>query len=149
MISAVFDTNVMLQGILSTEGPAGACIQLLSDDRFQLITTDAIIVEIRSVITRPKLVTKYVELRGEQPARVLKEISEKALLVEHPRQIFHLDRDVSDEIFLNLAIETGADFLVSRDRDLLDLRDDPKFSSQFSRLKIVSPVGFLEAVRTK
>jgi len=31
--------------------------------------------------------------------------------------------------------------------DLLDLRSDAEFSSQFPNLKIVTPVGFLEMVR--
>ena len=147
MISSVFDTNVILQGILSMDGPAGACIQLLSDDRFQLITTDAILVEVRSVITRPKLVNKYSVLRGEQPTRVLDKICKKAMLASHPQQIFRLDRDPADEVFVNLALENAAEFLVTRDRDLLDLMDDSAFCSKFPGLKIVTPVGFLEVVR--
>ncbi|MGH9948380.1 MAG: putative toxin-antitoxin system toxin component, PIN family [Pyrinomonadaceae bacterium] len=147
MISAVFDTNVMLQGILSTEGPAGACIDMLSEDKFRLVTSEAIIDEIRSVINRPKLIAKYSALRGEQPIRVFNKICSKAILVEHPEQKFRLDRDPSDEIFINLAITTGAEFIVSRDRDLLDLMDDSEFCNKFPKLRIVTPVGFLEIVR--
>jgi putative PIN family toxin of toxin-antitoxin system len=147
MITAVFDTNVILQGILRSGGPAGACIQLLSEDRFRLITSEATILEIQAVIARPKLMRKNSQLRGSAPNQVLRKIYEKAVIVESPSKIFTFARDPSDEIFLNLALENRADYLVSRDGDLLDLMQDPEFSSVYPELKIVTPVGFLEVVR--
>ncbi len=72
----------------------------------------------------------------------------KAEIVDSPNQSFKLDRDVADEIFINLAIDHVANYLVSRDRDLLDLMDDAEFCGRFPDLKIVTPVGFLEVVRS-
>ena len=40
-----------------------------------------------------------------------------------------------------------ADYIVTRDNDLLDLMKDSDFVSQFPALNIVTPVGFLEIVR--
>ena len=78
---------------------------------------------------------------------MIEKIYSKAIVAENPTKIFSFQRDPTDEIFINLALANHADYLVSRDRDLLDLRDDSAFSSQFPDLKIVSPVGFLEIVR--
>ncbi len=147
MITAVFDTNVILQGILSASGPAGTCIDLLSDDRFRLITSEAAIFEIQSVVTRPKLIRKNPQLLGSKPQLVFSKIREKAVIVNPPLPVYTFTRDPSDEIFLNIAIENRADYLVSRDLDLLDLMDDSDFVTKFPELSIVSPVGFLEAVR--
>ncbi len=149
MRSAVFDSNIILQGILSPNGPAGACIQLLSETRFKLVATQATLLEIQSVVTRPKLVAKYQQLRGERPESVLSKIRENAIIVDEPKRVFRFERDPADEVFINLALEANADYLVSRDYDLLDLRYDSAFISSFPDLKIVSPFEFLQAVRTK
>ena len=69
-------------------------------------------------------------------------------MTHEPTRSHLLPRDPDDEVFLNLAIQSDAEFLVTRDRDLLDLMDDSEFCSQFPHLRIVAPVGFLEAVRS-
>lgn len=66
-------------------------------------------------------------------------------------QHFSYSRDPDDEPYLNLAIEVKADYLVSRDNDLLDLMDWNKeagreFQKQFRLLKIVSPQEFLQVM---
>ena len=63
--------------------------------------------------------------------------------------MFQLARDKDDAKFVDLAVTTGASYIVTRDRDLLDLRSDSAFSSQFPDLQIVTPVGFMEIVRAK
>ncbi len=62
-------------------------------------------------------------------------------------------RDPNDAPYLNLAIETKAVFLVSRDNDLLDLMTDytdesKDFRRRFRKIKIVDPVKFLQIMET-
>ena len=63
--------------------------------------------------------------------------------------MFTLDRDPKDEIYVNLAIEAGASYLVSRDKDLLDLMNDPDFRSRFPGLTILDPVAFLKELSAR
>lgn len=147
MIFAVFDTNIFLQGILSEGGPADACLRLVFNGSIRLILTDAILSEVENVVTRPALVQKYSQLRSERPKQLIEKTYSKAIVVEYPKRTFVFERDPADEIFINLALENNADYLVSRDRDLLDLRSDSAFSSQFPNLKIVNPIEFLKIVR--
>lgn len=56
-------------------------------------------------------------------------------------------------MYLNLAVAAGARYLVTRDRDLLDLMSEPPdegrtLRERFPNLVILDPVTFLEAVRT-
>ncbi len=65
---------------------------------------------------------------------------------------FRFERDPKDEIFVNLAIAADADFIVSRDKDLLELMtthtDEAKeFRQRFRHLKIVDPVEFLQIIQ--
>ena len=53
-------------------------------------------------------------------------------------------RDPDDEPVLNLAIHVRADYLVVRDKDLLELATDRDFRLLYSFLKIVTPAAFLQ-----
>jgi predicted nucleic acid-binding protein len=55
-------------------------------------------------------------------------------------------RDPDDEPYRNLAIASGASFLVTRDKDLLDLMDDATFVSEYPSLEIVNPVELLRSL---
>ena len=63
-----------------------------------------------------------------------------------------LAADASDSHYVNLALETGARLVVSRDRDLLRLMDvgrpeGREFRSLFPNLEIVDPPGMLRLVQ--
>jgi predicted nucleic acid-binding protein len=49
--------------------------------------------------------------------------------------------------YLNLAIASNAAYLVTRDKDLLDLTQEAAFVARFPQLRIVEPVTFLSAMR--
>ncbi len=78
---------------------------------------------------------------------MLRSAAAQAIFISDVPKVFELNRDLDDEVFVNLAVAAKADYLVSRDQDLLDLRDNSEFTSQFPNLKIVNPVGFLKLIR--
>lgn len=61
----VFDCMVFLQGAARPTGPAGACLRLVDDDRVILCLSNAILVEVRDVLSRPKLQRKFPALTAE------------------------------------------------------------------------------------
>jgi hypothetical protein len=56
--------------------------------------------------------------------------------------VLQLPRDSKDEPYLNLAAATQASFIVTRDRDLLDLMNDEAFRAAYPQLTIVDPGAF-------
>ena len=62
---------------------------------------------------------------------------------------YSLPRDPKDERYLNVAIASNAEFLVSRDLDLLDLMKDTAFRQQFPSLVILDPVAFLKVMANR
>jgi putative PIN family toxin of toxin-antitoxin system len=56
---------------------------------------------------------------------------------EVPRTLT-LPRDPKDEPYLNLALAVGAQYLVSRDKDLLDLMNDGSFRQRYPDLTILA-----------
>ena len=104
------------------------------------------------MISRTDLKKLSPYLTDEKAKALVNLILEKAEFVENVEAHFNYSRDPSDEPYLNLAIQTGAGFLVARDPDLLDLAsshsDEAKeFRRRFRKLKIVGPVEFLRIMR--
>lgn len=65
--------------------------------------------------------------------------------------MFEYSRDPEGEPYLNLAISAKAAFLVSHDRDLLDLMighdvKSKQFRQRFRSLKVIRPIDFLKEV---
>lgn len=64
---------------------------------------------------------------------------------------FTFERDPKDEIIINLAVEAKADFIVTRDKDMLDLMtgytsECKEFRRRFRPLKIISHLEFLKSL---
>jgi putative PIN family toxin of toxin-antitoxin system len=148
-IVAIFDTNTFLQAVLSDSGPARACVDLLLAGKVRLVFTKEIENEVLGVVARLGMTAKYPQLRDRGAGEFIRAVFEQAILLPQPYAHFRLQRDEADEVFINLAIDAPADYIVTRDRDLLDLTVDSEFCSRFPGLKIVTPVGFLEAIRSK
>lgn len=84
----------------------------------------------------------------------IRDIISKSHVVKHVKPAFDLIRDPKDEPYIDLAVTVRADFLVTSDRDLLDLMtgidvESKQFRQRFRRLKIVTPREFLNLVESR
>ncbi len=149
MIDSVFDTNIYLQATLSDKGAAFACWQLVENGEVRVFVTEVILAEIKDVLNRPKLRRKYPILTDEKVNEAVKAICSLAVIVEKIEDIYKFERDENDEVFINLALTVDAEFLVSRDNDLLDLAKDESFKMTYPKLKVVNPAEFLQICRAK
>jgi predicted nucleic acid-binding protein len=59
---------------------------------------------------------------------------------------FEYPRDPKDEPYLNLAIATNANYLTSRDKDLLDLMKDRDFTTRFPAISVLDPTSLLREI---
>lgn len=137
---------------MSKAGPAASCLELIQTDKIRLVMSEAILAEVKDVLSRPYLRSLSINLTQRKVEELIDLILAKAEFVHNVNRYFSYIRDKSDEPYLNLAIETGAVFLVSRDKDLLDLMTDhtnkaKEFRQRFRDLKIVDPVEFLKIIR--
>jgi putative PIN family toxin of toxin-antitoxin system len=147
MISAVYDCNVYFQAFVG-RGPAKAIMSLAEEKVVALFVSPTIAEESRSVLLRPCFQRKYPTITEERVAEYFVRIAEFATTVVDVPAAYSLERDPSDEPYLNLAIATQASFLVSRDKDLLSLMDNAEFRAAYPGLTIIEPAAFLTHVRT-
>lgn len=150
---AVFDCGLFLQAVLRRTAPAGACLDRVEEGTVELCISEPVFAEIQEVLERPELKPRRQgRLTAPMVAEILDWIREHSTLVLDVPEVFHYERDPDDEPYLNLAIAAGATYLVSRDKDLLDLENPASEPGQQLRqhlpqLTILDPVKFLERLR--
>lgn len=154
ILKVVFDCGVFLQGLISKSGPAVACLELVEQEKIKLIISEDILAEIKDVLSRPRLRQRNPDLTDEKVEQLIEMLLEKGEFFKKVPHHFSYSRDPNDEPYINLAIESNAVFLVSRDNDLLDLMtgytDECKdFRRRFRGLTIVNPVEFLAIITNK
>jgi putative PIN family toxin of toxin-antitoxin system len=147
MPRAVFDCMVFLQAAGRLASPARACFHLIEEGRVTLCLSPEILVEVRAVLTRPKTLQKFPLLSPEWVESFVRDVETRAVLLSQVPKVLTLERDPKDEPYLNLALAAQANYLVSRDRDLLDLMSRESFRKQFPELTILDPASFLRAIR--
>jgi putative PIN family toxin of toxin-antitoxin system len=144
---AVFDCMTFLQATARPTGPAAACLRLLEAGAVGLFVSDDVLREVEDVLSRPNLRRKNPLLTDQAVRLLLDRLAQLATRLDPVPFQFPYPRDPKDEPYLNLAIAAGASYLVTWDKDLLDLMadnpDGTAFRSRFSGLLILTPVAFL------
>lgn len=153
-LKAVFDCNSYVQALFSPKGAAGKCFEAVREGRVLLFVSPETILEIREVLQRPSLIARFPNTSLEQIDAFLDEILYLAVEIKKVSPKFTYLRDIDDIPYINLAIEAEADYIVSRDKDLLDLMTDftdeaKEFRQRFRPLKIVEPLEFLQIIENR
>jgi putative PIN family toxin of toxin-antitoxin system len=114
----IFDTVGFVRGLINPRSRWGRILFDHSGTN-QLVVSPDIVLEALEVLRRPEVVRLFSTLPGRDPARIVA-ILQSAEVVE-PTQTLEVSRDPKDDKFLAAALAAGADYLVTEDRDLLDL----------------------------
>ncbi len=147
MTPAVFDCVVLLQAAANSSGPAGACLAFVESGDVKLFLSAAILEEARDVFMRPATRKRFPKLTEEKVDRFLLKVATLSTFVHDVPATGSLSRDPTDEMYLHLALAAQAPFIVSRDKDLLDLMKDDAFRKAYPALAIIDPPSFLTHVR--
>jgi putative PIN family toxin of toxin-antitoxin system len=139
MAKVVIDANVMISAAFGGR-PLEAVVQALENHEVYLSLM--IERELREVIAGlSKKLTKeqifFIQEKFQQALNLAKRVSVSTHVV--------LSRDPKDDHYLSLCREVGADFLVTGDKDLLNMSQESLKKNKISCL-IVSPQEFLEKI---
>jgi uncharacterized protein len=145
----VFDCNVLMQAAAREKSVAAKCLNLAESGHVQLCVSREVLAEVEEVLNRPEIRAHFRDLTDEIVGAFLKRLQKLSVLVRPVPKKFSYSRDEDDEPYINLAVEAGADFIISRDRDLLDLMtghstECKEFRQRFRTLRVVEPVEFLK-----
>jgi uncharacterized protein len=152
----VFDCNVLVQAISNEAGPSGQALALLQRNFIEVYFSRAVPKELRTVLQypNPTVRQKLPGLNDERIDFFLQQLVFRATFVRHVPHVFDYPRARQDEPYIDLAAAVKANYLISRDTDLLSLAIDrsllgKQFRQRFPRLHVLNPVVFLSAVAPK
>ena len=122
-MKVVLDTNVLLSGLMAPEGAPGRIVKAWFDARFDLVMSVEQLGEIARTLGYPKIRRKLAwdEQRIEQ---FIRQLYIRAEVIELHATAVEVSRDPKDTPILATLIVSGAEVLVSGDRDLLELRGE-------------------------
>ena len=135
MLRVVIDTSSLVSYVLTQGKLMRRVVAPWRAGTFTLLSSPATRAELADVLARPAI-RQLATAPLDELLRGLKRFS------EHVPGVLHLSgacRDPKDEKFLACAVEGGAHYLISSDRDLLDMR-------RYRDVAIVNPGQFLLAL---
>ena len=141
MIRLVFDTNVFISALFNPKRPPAQLLELALQGKIKFIFSPPLIGEIERVLAYPK-VKKLLKKRKTNPAEIekaLAKVLKLAVLTPGDLRLEAIADDPADDMVLACALEGKADYIVSGDHHLLDLRD-------YQGVQIVSPAKLLKAI---
>lgn len=146
--AVVFDCNIYIQIVLNPRGTAKSYYDLVDKGEIELFVSQAVLEEVADVLSRPKIKKLVPALTAEMIDEFLQNLVSKAVIIKNIPEEFEYKRDPDDTIYINLAIVIPADYLISLDKDLLDLmKDKYKESREFMKLypflKVIPPKELL------
>jgi len=112
----VYDTNILISAYLWKGLPRQA-LELARTSRCQLVICNETLYEFIRVLGNPKF-----GLAPEEIVPIVNDLTSFALFVPLRSHITVIEADPSDNVFLGLAVDAGAGYIVSGDKHLLRLR---------------------------
>ncbi len=148
---AIFDCNTLIQAIAFDRGPSFRCLELVEFGRIELLVSKPTLAELRRVLEYPEILAISPHMTPLRLGAFLQRLRFRATLVRRVPHAMDYPRDRADEPYIDLAIATKADYLVTRDKDLLSLMTGhssicKRFRQLTRPLRVVDPLAFLRAV---
>jgi uncharacterized protein len=137
-VKVVFDTNVWLSIFMN---------KIITEEfsknkqNLTIYVSEGILLEISKVIFYPKI-AEILKKSNFTPRETIRAIKANSKKVEPNLKLYVSDRDVTDNIILECALASGADFIVSGDRHLLEV-------GKFRKTRILTPREFFDYISKK
>jgi len=140
----VTDTNLIISAFINPHGKPALILDAVIDDQLILITSKTILNEAWRVFSYHKI-KKWLNknnIKQQETDIYLEKLAMISIVVSGETKIDAVSRDPDDNIILSCAKEGNADFIISGDKHLLDIK-------VFQGIKILNPVDFLSFVFEK
>jgi len=138
----VVDTSVIIAGLIG-RGSSNRILRLILMGKLKIVIPKDIFREYVRAVHYPELriPLSYAYIILDKLYRLAEQV--------HPTKKFNICRDPDDNKFLEVAYEGKADYLITLDRDLLDLRNcNKELELNRHRMKILTPKELLELVES-
>ena len=118
----VLDTNILISGIISSQGAPRRLLNAARAQHFAFCSSDTLLAELLGVLEREKFATRLTHA-GLTPAGIVNELRSLAEIVITPTNASRVvPGDADDDHVIAAAFFTRAELIVSGDVHLLSLK---------------------------
>ena len=121
MLKVVFDTNIIVSGLIAHSGSPYRALEAWRRGDVVLLVSKPIVDEVASVLQRPFFREKR-HIGKVDIARIRQALETDAVVVSPQVPLKVVANDPADDRILECTLEGGADYLVSGDHHLLELK---------------------------
>ena len=140
MTRAVLDSGVLVSAFLTSEGVSAKLLHLASKDFFHIYICDEIFKEIKHVLLEYPHIRKRYYYSNRQVEMFCQGLREVTHLVSKLPTIKVVISDKNDDMVVACAVKAKANYIVTRDEDMLSL-------SKYRGTKIITPEEFIDIIR--
>jgi uncharacterized protein len=132
-IKVIFDVNIWLSFTIGKQ--LAILSNIILDSRFIVYTSNELIGEYLSILSKPKLQKYLTKDRINGTIRLMQNLTQVAII----KSAVSLSRDKKDDYLLALSQDNQVDYLITGDKDLLVLENykDTKIITMTEFLKIL------------
>ncbi len=135
MVKVVLDTNIFVSSIFWSEGNPHKIVELALDNKIMVFTSVEILQELEKVLRRD--FNEPEEIIQRQISLVL----EYSAVIKAKVKLDAVKDDPEDNKIIECAVSCNADYVVSGDKHLLNLKE-------YNGVKIISAKRFAEMIRS-
>ena len=132
----VVDTNVFVSALLSPQGIPSQLFQYWELHYFDVLISKESMAELARVLQYPK-VRKGLRSTDAELAEFVRLFTERGVSITPQETIRAIPADVSDNVYLEIAVAGDAQCIVSGDKHLLQLQE-------YRGILILTPTAFLD-----
>jgi len=140
-LRAVVDTNLFISGLFSRDSLSARLQDLWINREFELLTSIEILKEVSRVLQYPRIRQRF-QPKQETIKRFFRLVFRKAIITKDLYKTDRITDDPSDNKFLACALEGKADYIISRDPHLRNVK-------QFHGIKIIDVKTFIQKIKKK
>lgn len=120
-VTAVFDTNILVRLALKKTNAVDRLWEAFQEGRFDLVLSPLILEELDRVLHYPRIAKRH-DLDEERIRFFLDELRKPAILSQDLYEVSRVEADETDNIFLACALEAYADYVVTEDQHLRNIK---------------------------
>jgi putative PIN family toxin of toxin-antitoxin system len=141
VIRAALDANILISGTIVTAGISSRLVDAARARQFVLVTSRPIIDEVIRNLSRDRIRRRY-DITLDEIARVRVLLEDEAALTTLTVPVHGVATHPEDDLILATALSGQADYLVTGDRQLLNL-------GRYQGVRILSPRAFWEVLSSE
>ena len=135
MLKVVLDANIFVSAVLKPHSDLARIFDWVKEDKIRIVLSEDILSEIKAVLLYPRIKKRHRQTR-KQIEEFLKKAVRAGILTQGKIDVDPIKEDPSDNKYVSAALEANADFIISGDHHLRDLKT-------FQGIRILDPSTFL------